>query len=115
MQQYQKAVERLEEALNEEKNDLVRDATIKRFEFSFDLAWKLLKARLEEEKGIVCHSPKGCFREAYTAGILDYDNYWLDITDLRNKTARIYDQQLAEEVYAALPKVLEYFKKLLRS
>jgi hypothetical protein len=41
--QYQKAVKRLDEILKEEKSDIVRDSAIKRFEFTFDLSWKLLK------------------------------------------------------------------------
>jgi nucleotidyltransferase substrate binding protein (TIGR01987 family) len=50
--QYQKAVKRLDEILKEEKSDIVRDSAIKRFEFTFDLSWKLLKTYLEEEKGV---------------------------------------------------------------
>jgi len=84
----------------------------KRFEMAFDLSWKMVKARLEEDKGIPCGSPKSCFREAYRHGLLDYDEFWLELTDLRNQAVHIYREELAEQIYQALPKALVYFKKL---
>jgi predicted transcriptional regulator len=43
------ALERLGEALHEPKTDIVRDAAIQRFEFSFELFWKTLKVRADSE------------------------------------------------------------------
>ena len=112
--QFARAVSRLAEVLRLEKNDFIRDSAIKRFEMAFDLSWKAVKARLEEEKGITCASPKGCFREAYRQGLLDYDEFWLELTDLRNQAVHIYKEERAEEIYQSLPKALAYFEKLLR-
>lgn len=41
------------------------DATIQRFEFCFELAWKLMKTVLEYE-GIEANSPRSCIREGGT-------------------------------------------------
>lgn len=114
-QQYQEAVKRLEEVLNQEKNDFIRDSAIQRFEFVFDLSWKTIKAFLEEEKGIVCRSPKGCFKEAYQQELIEYDEFWLELTDYRNRTAHVYNEKMAEEIYEIIPKSLTYFQKLLQS
>ena len=48
---YHKALHRLEIALTKtlDEDDLYLDATIQRFEFTFELAWKLMKAVLEYE------------------------------------------------------------------
>ncbi len=73
---FQKAVERLKEVLQLEKDDVTRDSAIKRFEIAYELAWKLLKVLLAEE-GIICNSPRSCFKEAFSAGIIEYDNRWL--------------------------------------
>lgn len=97
-----------------DKNEFIRDSAIKRFEMAFDLSWKFLKTRLEEEKGITCASPKGCFREAYTHGLLEYDEFWLDLTDLRNRAVHVYSEEMAEEIFLLLPKALNYFQKLLQ-
>ena len=56
--QFEKALMRFQEVLTLPKTDIVRDAAIKRFEFTLDLSWKMLKAFLEDKRGIVCASPK---------------------------------------------------------
>ncbi len=71
LNQFQNALARFREVLDMPENDVVRDSAIQRFEFTLDLSWKTLKALLEVQKGIVCASPKECFREAYRQGILD--------------------------------------------
>ncbi len=110
--QYQKAVERLEEILEKEKNDIIRDSAIKRFEFTFDLSWKLIKAFLEEEKGIKCVSPKECFKEAYRQGLINYDDVWLKMTDWRNEAVHVYGEKFADSFYAKLPETLKLFRLL---
>jgi hypothetical protein len=62
----EKILLKLEEVLNLEKSEINRGSTIKRFEMAFDIAWKTLKTYLEEKYGIICKSPKGCIREAFT-------------------------------------------------
>lgn len=111
-QELSQSIKQLEKALNQPKDEFIRDSAIKRFEMAFDLAWKTLKTYLEIEKGLVCHSPKDCFRQAYQAKVIDYDEFWLEITDWRNETVHIYDEDLAEKIYKILPKVLTYFQQL---
>ena len=60
--QFEEALSRFREVLQMPKTDVIRDSAIQRFEFTLDLAWKTVKAFLEEKKGIRCTSPKDCFR-----------------------------------------------------
>ena len=110
--QYQESVKRFKETLKQEKSDINRDSAIKRFELTFDLAWKLIKTFLEEEKGIVCASPKACFREAYRQGLVEYDDFWLRTTDLRTEAVHTYSQKLADALYKKLPETLKNFQQL---
>ena len=110
--QFSKAVKRLEEVLDLKETEIVRDSAIQRFEFTFDLSWKLLKVELEEI-GVLCASPKGCFKEAYKQGLIKYDDFWLEMVDMRNLVSHTYHQALAEKIYKALPKALKYFKGLV--
>jgi nucleotidyltransferase substrate binding protein (TIGR01987 family) len=106
------ALSRFEEVLKEKKTDIVRDSAIKRFEIAFDLAWKTIKAFLEERHNSACVSPKTCFREAFRVGLIEYDEAWLNLADERNLTAHTYQEALAEKVYQGLPEALQRFKTL---
>jgi len=109
------AVASLREVLDvSEKNDIIRDSAIKRFEYSFDIIWKFLKTYLEIQHAVIVNSPKSCFREAYRVGVIEYDQFWLDLCDDRNRTAHTYNQKTAEEVYANLPEALTHFEVLLK-
>jgi nucleotidyltransferase substrate binding protein (TIGR01987 family) len=112
IQQLEKAITRLKEVLKEPKTDIVRDSAIKRFEFSFDLTWKTLRAYLEEKKGIISNSPKDCFKEAYHQKIIEYDESWLKFVDLRNEIVHSYDENTAEEIYKELPNILKHIESL---
>lgn len=109
---FEKALTRLEEVLKEKKSEIVRDSAIKRFELAFDLAWKTLKAFLEEQHNASCASPRNCFREAFRIGIIEYDDFWIELTSMRNYTVHAYSEALAEKIYVGLPRALEAFQKL---
>ena len=63
---FSQALDRFTEALSEADTPMNRDATIQRFEFTFELAWKALQAALRRE-GLDCASPKSCLRAASQA------------------------------------------------
>lgn len=115
LEDFEKATQRLEEVLRQEKNEFIRDSAIQRFEFTFDLCWKTVKSFLEETHGVICASPKKCFREAYKQGLIDYDDFWIELTNLRNQTSHMYKEELADEIFGILPKTLGYFKKILEA
>lgn len=109
---FKNAILRLEEVLNLEKTEVVRDAAIKRFELCFDLAWKCIKFYAKQE-GLDCFSPKSCFKVAFQLGLIDYDEIWLKMLDDRNLTVHIYKEKYAEEVYTRLFNYTGYFKELI--
>jgi len=65
-----KALDTLEEILRQPFSIIVRDATIQRFEYTFEALWKFLKEYLKEREGIVSNSPKSCFRETFSLGFI---------------------------------------------
>lgn len=110
---FKNAVMRFEEVLREPKTEFIRDSAVKRFEIVFELAWKTIKAFLEEEHDIFCISPKNCLREAYKVGIVDYDEIWMGMVNKRNLTAHVYKEIVADKIYNELPSYLPLFQKLL--
>lgn len=113
LKQFENALIRFKEVLNIQKTDVIRDSAIQRFEFTLDLSWKMLKTFIEDKKGVVCSSPKECFREAYHSGIIEYDDEWIKFVDMRNETVHTYNEKIAERIYAELPNVLKHFEILL--
>lgn len=111
--QYRQAVERLAEVLALEKSAVIRDSALQRFEFTYDLSWKLLKAYLEERLKVRCASPKACFREAYLQGLIEYEEAWLTMSDDRNRVAHLYSESVADEVYGHLSGYQELLQALL--
>lgn len=95
------AIVRLSEALKAPETDLSRDAAIQRFEFCFELAWKVIQERARTE-GLDCQSPKGCLKLAYKSGWIGNEDGWLAMLEDRNRTAHTYDEALAKDVYRRL-------------
>jgi nucleotidyltransferase substrate binding protein (TIGR01987 family) len=79
-------------------NDLQRDGLIQRFEFTFELAWKTLKAIFEDEGLSGVNSPKTVLREAFSAGMIEDDELWLLMLHDRNSTSHVYSEKLAIEI-----------------
>ncbi len=94
------ALKRLKEvmAVSPEENDYVVDATIQRFEFSFELFWKTLRLLLVDD-GIEAGSPKQVLVEAYSLGWLADEAKWLSMLKARNLTSHVYNEQKAHEIY----------------
>ena len=97
---FQNALDRLKEGIvkYDATNDLLRDGLIQRFEFTFELAWKTLKAVFEDEGLIGLNSPKTVLREAFAAGLIQDDELWLSMLNDRNSTTHIYSERLAFEI-----------------
>lgn len=97
---FQNALRRLNEGVIklDNSNDLLRDGLIQRFEFTFELAWKTLKAIFEDEGLIGLNSPKMVLREAYVAEIIKKDELWLSMLNDRNSTSHIYSEQVAIQI-----------------
>lgn len=95
------ATTRLREAVAEPENTLVRDATIQRFEFSFELVWKALKLYLERQ-GHECGGPRPTLKKAFAEGLIltaEEADVWLQMIEDRNLTSHAYDEALAASIY----------------
>lgn len=101
----QKALATLEELSMPSGDAILRDASIQRFEYSFEAVWKAGQAVLLENFGLELGSPKSVIRASLENGLLDeaQTRLALAMVDHRNLTSHTYNEALAEEIYAALP------------
>jgi len=83
-----------------------RAAAIQAFEYTYELAWKMLKRRLEEDAATPAEVDGLSFRELIRAGagrgfVADPES-WFEYRDKRNPTAHTYAEATAEVVLAAV-------------
>lgn len=93
--EFAKAVAALERALALPEDDITRDASIQRFGFCVELAWKVSKRWL----GTGTSAPKQVIREMGQAGLIADVALWLEAIDQRNLSSHTYNEDLAREVY----------------
>lgn len=112
LEDFSKAIKKLEEVLRVKKTEITRDSAIKRFELCFDLAWKSIKDYARKQ-GIECYSPRECFKTAFQLKLVGYQEDWLKMIDDRNLTVHLYSEEDAEGVYSRLENYLQLFNRLL--
>lgn len=110
-----KALETLGDILNEEYSTIIRDATVQRFEYTFEAVWKFIKEYLKQKEGVVVNSPKSCFKEIFPLGFFDEDKTaaCLEMTDRRNETSHMYKEAVAQVIYANIKGYYSLMKELM--
>ncbi len=94
---------------------LLRDATIQRFEFTFEVAWKTLKRFLEENsiEPIDRLTNRQLFRLGFEQGLLRDSAAWMLYLGRRNLTSHVYSEAIARQVFEVIPQFLEDARFLL--
>lgn len=112
-EEFARALASLDEVLRAERNDITRDSAIKRFEFTFESAWKTIKAFLREKFGVDAFAPKDCFRELLRNGLISEaeTEELLLMTDDRNRIVHTYSEAFSDELFQ---KVVASYAQLLR-
>lgn len=86
---------------------IIRDSLIQRFEFSFDLFWKLLKFYLEDvqKSGVEISAPRWVMRECVKARVFSEDDavIAMDMLNSRNMTSHTYREEIAVSEAAKIP------------
>lgn len=112
-----KALETLEEISHEPFSKIIRDASIQRFQYTFEALWKYVKEFLKEKEGSLCNSPKSCFRELLPAGICNEEQVMAlqEMTDDRNDTTHTYKEVVAAKIYSKINHHIVLIRQTLAS
>jgi len=91
---------------------IVRDASIQRFEFSFEAVWKYAKEYLRVVEGVEAASPKAVIRACRETGSLTDEQtaVALKMVDDRNLTAHTYNEEVAVKIFAGLSAYCELMR-----
>lgn len=82
----------------------MRDAAIKRFEYTFEAVWKAAQAYLTRE-GLDVASPRAAIRKSVSMGLLTQaeGESALVMVDDRNLTVHLYKEAVAQQIFERLP------------
>ncbi len=114
MRSFEEAIELANEKRGDELYPFIRDSAIQRFEFTFEIFWKMVKTAMEELEGAECSSPKSCMRELFKNHYVDE----LEVKELfkmvddRKLTAHTYLEPVAERIFGKLGFYAELMKKV---
>jgi nucleotidyltransferase substrate binding protein (TIGR01987 family) len=114
--QLEQALKKWKQVLDMPFSDVSRDASIQRYEFSFELLWKVVKKYLKEIEGFECNSPKSCFREIrMTLELSDSDiETCISMTEDRNLSVHTYSEEMANDLYVKLPEYARVAELILK-
>jgi nucleotidyltransferase substrate binding protein (TIGR01987 family) len=117
--QFEKALVRLQEVLavqEPEESSIVRDATIQRFEFTFEAAWKAVYRWLRAQDHDVNEMAAAVIPVAFSTGLIKQEKAWGNMRKFRNETSHTYEESIALEVAAFVrQEAVVLFEELLKT
>ena len=99
------------------ENEIYRMGVIGQFNLTFELAWKLMKAVLEEHGRFQqkIGSPRVIIKTAYQCGMISDCDGWLELLETRNLLAHTYsDEQALKAIRDIKVSYLSLFELLKR-
>lgn len=102
--EWEKALLTLKAAIETKSiNELERDGAIQRFEYCFELSWKVLKIIIKDQNSVDILTPKEVFKIAFKTGLIENELIWEDILKKRNVSVHTYVESLAISLFELLP------------
>ena len=98
LRDFESALSRLHEALALDETEIVRDALIKRFEFTFEASWKAMQRWLAARDVQVDAEAFAVLKRAFANSLVIDEGLWNDMRKYRNLTSHTYREKLALEV-----------------
>jgi nucleotidyltransferase substrate binding protein (TIGR01987 family) len=117
---YKKALAVLEKAVSlaaeRPLSEMEQQGLIKAFEFTFELAWNVLKDFLEDKGFSDFHGSRDTVRIAFREGLLNKAEIWMDMISSRNATSHTYNVETADEIAGSVLEIYIFeFRKLFQT
>ncbi|NUQ23875.1 MAG: nucleotidyltransferase substrate binding protein [Saprospiraceae bacterium] len=99
---YNKALLQLEDAVTLAKkralSKLEEQGLIQAFEFTHELAWKVMKDYFEYQGNTSITGSRDATREAFQVGLISDGEGWMEMIKSRNSTSHTYNEKTAAEI-----------------
>lgn len=98
-QNYQKALNQLRKFIDKgELNELEQQGLIKAFEYTYELAWKVMKDYYEDQGEIGIQGSRDAIRLAFQRGLIEAGDEWMMMIKSRVASVHTYNQDIAEQI-----------------
>lgn len=95
----------------------LRDSVVQRFEYTYELSWKMIQRWIAEnvnpESAEPVYSRKELYRLAARNGLIRDPLTWFDYHKARNISAHTYNEKNAEQVFEAAKKMVDDVEYLI--
>lgn len=100
---YNKALAKLSEAVALNKvrplSELEKQGTIQAFEFTHELAWKVMQDFFVYQGNTEIRGSRDATRQAFKTDLISDGDSWMAMIKKRNLTSHTYNQETSEEIY----------------
>ncbi|MFV8282565.1 nucleotidyltransferase substrate binding protein [Christiangramia marina] len=105
------------EIIEDDEFDLFQEGLIQRFEYTFELAWKVMQDYLKYQGVDIEGGPRSVIREAFSLKLFQDGKVWMEMIKSRNSTTHTYNEETANEIfhevmYSYMKPFLEFRKKM---
>lgn len=83
-------------------SDLEKQGLIQAFEFTHELAWNVMRDYFAYQGNTAITGSRDAVREAFSKGLLDDGEGWMEMISSRNLTSHTYNQAVADEIVARI-------------
>lgn len=107
---YKRALIQLTKFIDQkELNELEEQGLIQAFEYTHELAWKLLSSFLKyQDPQETIYGSKDSTRRAFNLDLIKEGETWMDMIKDRNRTSHTYNQDVARDIASNIKQ--KYFK-----
>lgn len=100
---FRKALSQLKKFVDKgQLNELEEQGAIQAFEYTYELAWNVMKDFLENQGQTDIYGSRDAIRIAFQLGLIADGDKWMDAYKSRTKTSHTYNEETAREVVDAI-------------
>ncbi len=83
-------------------NELEEQGLIQSFEYTHELAWKMLKDFLEDRGNKEIYGSRDATREAFKLDLISDGETWMEMIKSRNETSHTYNEETTQKICKAI-------------
>lgn len=93
-------------------DDILKEGVIKRFEYTYELAWNVMKDYADFQGNPDIPGSRSAIREALKMGLITNGKTWMDMIESRIRTSHTYNEETADGIFK---KIMEEYHPAFQS